>query len=294
MAYHGHAVPAGRERGAVKPFLRWVGGKTRLLPKLRQIIGKETIRNYFEPCLGGGAVFFDLWDQQNAEGGPLIQGSKFLNDVNIPLIQAYIAIRDNPLLVQKTLQQLQGVPYDSIRDEFNSGPLGLVRRAALLLALNHLCFNGLWRVNKKHGHFNVPVGRNAKGVERSLEVFEWNSLKAASVALAGVTFSALSLFPWPWTEVLPGEGDLVFYDPPYLDVYADYHLSRFADIKHKELAAQARAQAQMGARVIVCGSTTPDSIKIYGEPTYVIELERTVGASLRGKATEAIFVYGKR
>lgn len=275
----------------MKPFLRWVGGKTRLLPKLRQIIGKETIRNYFEPCLGGGAVFFDLWDQQNAEGGPLIQGSKFVNDVNIPLIQTYLAIRDNPLLVQKTLEQLQGVSYNNIRDEFNFGGLGLVRRAALFLALNHLCFNGLWRENKKHGAFNVPVGRNAKGVERSLDSFDSTSLKAASVALSGVTFSALPLFPWPWTEVLPGEGDVVFFDPPYLDVYADYHTSGFADIKHKQLAAQAREHAQRGARVIVCGSTTPDSIKIYGEPTHTIELERTVGASLRGKATEGIFVY---
>ncbi len=42
-----------------KPFLKWAGGKTRLLEVLRRSL-PPTFRNYVEPFLGGAALFFDL------------------------------------------------------------------------------------------------------------------------------------------------------------------------------------------------------------------------------------------
>jgi len=44
---------------AEKPFVRWVGGKSRLLPRIMPFV-PDPIENYFEPFLGGGAVFFGL------------------------------------------------------------------------------------------------------------------------------------------------------------------------------------------------------------------------------------------
>lgn len=257
-----------------------------MLPVLRDIIGKAPIRNYYEPCLGGGSVFFDLWEQ--------VRVDCYLNDVNRSLIDCYRGVAECPHDVIEALCSLKTKPYEQIKERFNyqdpQTPIAL--KAARFLALNHCCFNGLWRVNRS-GEFNVPVGRNSKQRENSLDTFDMTEILHASMALKSATLSHLTLKLWgecdPEKTMRPG--DLVFFDPPYLDTFSGYSADGFTIANHEELREMAKRFAATGARVIVCGSASDITHQVYGEPAVRVTLQRTIGASKRGESSEVIYLY---
>ncbi len=281
----------------MKPLVSWTGGKTRLLPAIHELIGAErVINNYFEPCMGGGALFFDIHER--------ITGRSYLNDINHDLIRMYGSVRDEPENVLDGLRLLSTQDYTVIRARFNSGghEMGTWWQAANVLALLHLGFNSLWRVNKS-GHFNVPIGRGSKsdlfpeGKPKSLDNFNWDAIAEASEALQGSDLMHLPLSQvwddYTWRlGVKPGPGDLVFYDPPYTNTFSNYHKSGFGPKEHEELVTQAKRSAERGALVICCGSNDEATQAIYGIPTRVVGIERTNGASKRKRVMEAFYVYG--
>ncbi|MBF0511575.1 MAG: DNA adenine methylase [Candidatus Omnitrophica bacterium] len=155
----------------LRPFLKWAGGKGQLIEKLARYfpacIKKGKIRKYFEPFLGGGALFFWL-----AEHGCFEKA--YLYEVNPALANCYQVIKKD---VKRLIKELEGLEQEYVskseaggeklfyekRDEFNAflrkkASSGFIRRAALLIFLNKTCFNGLYRVNSS-GEFNVPFGR---------------------------------------------------------------------------------------------------------------------------------------
>jgi DNA adenine methylase len=273
----------------VTPILRWVGGKTRLLSVIHEIIGKRRIRNYFESFAGGAAVFFDLHQR--------VERIAYLNDANIDLIETYSAIKERERMVAVQLGLLAGEDYYTIRDQFNltRETTKPAKRASQFLALNHLCFNGLWRVNKS-GHMNVPIGKLGNNQPRTLDNFPYEALSLGSAALSRATLSAtpfeiLATAPHTHLNRECGEGDVVFFDPPYLDLFKDYTAEGFGLRQHTILAAQAKHCARKGALVIVCGSDTDASLDIYGKPRERVSLKRTVGASKRGEVQECLWVY---
>lgn len=273
------------------PLFKWVGGKKRLLPAIHEVIGARRIRNYFEPFLGGGALFFDIHER--------ILGQAYLNDANISLIEAYGQIKAAPAAVAKHLEVFRdnNVDYYALRDEFNLRSVGLIRKAALFLALNHMGFNGLWRVNKS-GHLNTPHGENGNKVPNSLINFPFHRLPLGSAALQAATLSAvpfkiLSENEHTYLNTQCDSGDLVFFDPPYLDVFADYTKEGFGILEHTLLAFKAKQCADRGALVILCGSDTDASLEVYGEPRSRVRVRQTVGASHRGMIHESIWVYGE-
>lgn len=150
-----------------KPFLKWAGGKTQLLPTLESFLpenfGREDV-TYIEPFVGGGAMLFHL-----LQNYPNITRA-IINDINPHLIRTYQVIRDNPYLLIDALNELQAyfrslADYDrqkdfylSVRSRFNSHNLSDIEEAAAMIFLNRTCFNGLYRENSKGG-FNVPFGR---------------------------------------------------------------------------------------------------------------------------------------
>jgi DNA adenine methylase len=269
---------------------RWVGGKTRLLPDIKALLPPaEEVNNYFEVFCGGGALFFDY--------GWRCKGNKYLNDICQPLMATYSSLSNAEEfdVVQQELWDLLENSYEEIRTEFNhlrreDGGIHGLRGVALFIALNHLCFNGVWRENK-NGGFNVPVGKNSKGEPRLLTTLDFDKLEVAGKKLEGAVITAKSFNPWPFLKG-PGAGDVVFYDPPYLQEFSDYHKEGFCLELHKELAEQAKTWALHGTTVIVCGSNNEASWSVYGQPTKVIELQRTVGHSKRRKATEALYCFG--
>lgn len=271
----------------MKPFIRWVGGKSRMLPVIRQMIGPAPIRNYFEPCLGGGAVFFDIYER--------VTGNSYLSDQNEYLMCAYRVVRDRLPELVKCLQDLTTDYYET-RQAFNARTTLFVPRAAWFLALNHQCFNGLWRENTR-GRFNVPLGTDSKKNPRTMLDFDYDRLVRASLILnqrtnlGSLGFSELNGLD-SWLQTSCGPGDVVFYDPPYLGEFSGYNAGSFGAKDHWAMHLQATQCAAKGARVIVCGSDNESSRIVYGKPTLVSEVQRTVGCKNRKKATEAFYLYG--
>lgn len=151
-----------------KPFLKWAGGKTQLLPTidsfLPETFQKEKTVTYIEPFVGGGAMLFFMLQKY-----PNIKKA-IINDINPHLVKTYTTIRDNPYSLIDTLTELQEnfrtvgdfeaqkELYLNIRSRFNQESLTDIEESAYMIFLNRTCFNGLYRENSKGG-FNVPFGR---------------------------------------------------------------------------------------------------------------------------------------
>ena len=199
--------PRPREGGA-RPFVKWAGGKTQLVPELVARAPRR-IDTYFEPFLGGGAMFFAL-----AADRDLAPRRAVLNDANRELITVFEVVRDE---VERLLRRLEALaaPYLAAGPEARAEayyaerartPDDRVDTAARFIFLNKTCFNGLYRVNRR-GEFNVPHGRYL--VPR---IVDEPGLRAASAVLRGVTCMAGD-FAEATAEARPG--DFVYLDPPF-------------------------------------------------------------------------------
>ena len=155
-------------KAKAKPFLKWAGGKTQLLPTIDLFL-PDTFRSendvtYIEPFVGGGAMLFYMLQKYHNIKQAVI------NDINPHLIKTYSVIRDEPYALIDALNVLQTqfralVDYDKqkelyldIRERFNGQGLSGIEEAAYMIFLNRTCFNGLYRENSRGG-FNVPFGR---------------------------------------------------------------------------------------------------------------------------------------
>jgi len=201
----GHSVPGV----AAGPFLKWAGGKRQLLQQYSPLF-PTTGRTYFEPFLGGGAVFFHL--QPSAA---------VLSDVNEELINAYVVVRDevDRLIAALRVHRNEKNYYYSVR-AWKPETLTPVERAARLIFLNRTCFNGLYRVNRR-GQFNVPLGRYSNPT-----ICDQTALRAASLALRGSEICAVD-----FEEALERAraGDFAYLDPPYNPISATSSFTGYAE-----------------------------------------------------------------
>lgn len=190
-----------------KPFVKWAGGKRALLEILCASL-PQNFNAYFEPFLGGGALFFEL-----ANKG-LLQGKKaYLNDKNAELINAYLAIQKEPQKLLNELNLMQKAHskehFYSIRAldrEVNFSTLSPIFRAARFIYLNKTCFNGLCRYNAK-GQFNTPFGayKNPKIYDEMLILNAHYALQDAIILNEDFEF----------VRDLAKKSDFVYFDPPY-------------------------------------------------------------------------------
>lgn len=186
----------------IKPFIRWAGGKSRLLPRILPHV-PVSIKNYYEPFLGGGAVFLAC--------AARISGRSCLADLNEHLVAAWIAMRDHQMEVRSLLDWYVANDSKDFYYEIRSAaPDGLVKKAARFLYLNGTSWNHLWRENSRTGAMNVPWGdRRFKGIDEGMMKSIGNVLARADILAAD------------FREVLykAERGDFVYLDPPYLPVY---------------------------------------------------------------------------
>lgn len=189
---------------AMKPFVRWAGGKTKLLPRILPHI-PLTMQDYHEPFLGGGAIFFAVQER--------ISGRANLSDLNPHLVNAWNAMRDDrtalrPLLDAHRARDSKEYYYE-VRAQAPTDP---IVSAARFLYLNGTSWNHLWRENSKTGAMNAPWGaRPFKGF--SDDVFDALERTLANADIRTEDFrSALD-------RVRPG--DFVYLDPPYLPVFTN-------------------------------------------------------------------------
>ena len=236
-----------------KPFLKWAGGNRQLLPEILALMPARFDR-YFEPFIGGGALFFDTQPKP-----------AFISDVNEELINSYQIVRDKPHeLISSLRQHRYETDYyyylrDIDRDANTFASLDDVERASRLIYLNRTGFNGMYRVNKK-GHFNVPFGRyvNPKIVNEPLILAASQALQDAFIHIA------------PYEDALSKaqSGDFVYLDPPYLPVsktasFTSYAKDDFGFDKQEALADFCRFLDRKQVRFIASNAYLPPIIELY-------------------------------
>jgi DNA adenine methylase len=235
------------------PFIKFVGGKKALLPEILPRLPAK-IGTYYEPFVGGGAVFFAL----AAEGR---FKRAVIGDVNEELMNVYAAIQRDPqalmgFFIRGHAQDEKS--YYKIRAQ-DPNELAALARAARTIYLNKVGFNGLYRVNKK-GVFNVPWGR-----QENRKLFDDENILACSEALARAALAVLSFEQ----TVLPAKrGDVVYMDPPYLPVsptanFTTYTSSGFDLSDQERLRDVANKLVAKGVHVLLSNSDTPLTRKLY-------------------------------
>ena len=236
-----------------QPFVKWVGGKRGLLKQLLPLFPKE-FKNYHEPFLGGGAVFFELYSL-----GYLKNKKTYLSDINYELINAYNMVKNNPIELISNLERYKEKHskefYYKTReidrnDEFKT--LTKIQRATRFIYLNKTCFNGLYRVNKK-GYFNTPIGNY-----KNPNIADRDTILSASEALQNAIISNK-----PFNEVAnsANKDDLVYFDPPYYPLnvtssFTAYSENGFLDDKQKELFNVFEELHKQGCFVVHSNSDT--------------------------------------
>lgn len=203
-------------KAKAKPFLKWAGGKTQLLPTidsfLPEVFHSEDDVTYIEPFVGGGAMLFFMLQKY-----PNIKRA-IVNDINPHLIKTYAVIRDEPFSLIDTLNKLQNMFralreynkqkdfYLDIRAQFNQSPMTDVEEAAYMIFLNRTCFNGLYRENSK-GKFNVPFGRYSNPMICDENLILADSELLQKVEILNGDFSHTSEYIQGYT--------FFYLDPPY-------------------------------------------------------------------------------
>jgi len=269
-----------------KPFVKWVGGKRQLLKQFRELglyppDGFDPITNtYFEPFVGGGAVFFDLLPRK-AE----------LSDLNKELVITYNVIKNNVESLIKSLKKHKHNKeyFLKVRSQ-KIEKLSDLQIASRFIYLNRTGFNGMYRVNSR-GEFNVPFGKYNNPL-----ICDEQNLKRVSKVLQKV-----SIKHQDYKEVLKKakSGDFIYFDPPYYPVsktasFISYTAETFLDKEQIELRDTFVELHKRGCFVMLSNSDTPFINQIYSDIKGVkiskIVAGRAINskASGRGKITEVL------
>ena len=259
----------------VRPFLKWAGGKRQLLPRIR-LFYPEQFGTYYEPFVGSGAVFFDLYNR-----GLLARRRAMLIDSSADLAGCYVMVRDEVESLIRHLTKLAAghrrdpdAHYYAIRDQrfnperrriFNGEHSGNVRYqpalAAMLIYLNRTGFNGLFRLNSK-GEFNVPLGRYANP-----QICDRENLRRVAGTLARPRVDIRqATFETVLDRAQPG--DFVYFDPPYAPLsrtalFTSYTAGKFSLADQQRLREVAIELARRGCWVLLSNSTAPEIAELY-------------------------------
>lgn len=269
-----------------RPFLKWVGGKTQLLPQLLEVFPK-TIRTYYEPFIGGGAIFFTLASQKRFERA-------IINDWNPELVNCYAVVRDAPGDLMAALDKLH---YDKdlymAQRALVPSTMTEIDRAARMIFLNKCGFNGLYRVNKS-GQFNVPFG----SFKTPPTLYERERILSCSEALRDVQIHHGDFEPVAGDAE---QGDLVYFDPPYVPLnptsdFTSYTSDKFGLAEQKRLADWFTVLAGRGVAVVASNSDTELVRKLYeAHDIRSVQARRNINSKgdKRGAVGEVIVIGGK-
>lgn len=253
-----------------KPFLKWVGGKTRLMNKLSEFF-PTSYKNYFEPFLGGGSVFFNFMPE-NAT----------IADSNTTLIDTYITIRDNLDELYEFLEVLETKnsedEYYEYRKEFNKlrkEGTSKIYISALMIYLNKAGYGGVFRENQKGG-FNVPYGKY-----KTFNITNKQNLLNVKKSLEKVNIKCSN-----YTDTLKNakKGDFIYLDPPYdkenKTSFTKYQKDDFNQEEQKKLANLLTELDQKGVMFLLSNANTELINDLYKDFTIV---EVTVGRNINNK-----------
>jgi DNA adenine methylase len=251
-----------------KPFIKWVGGKNRLLEQFEEYmpsdLKKGRLKQYVEPFLGGGAMYFSIFEKYNIKNA-------HLSDLNKDLILVYIVVQQKPECLldflkqyqneyNTTIQEKRNGLYLSAREHFNNQRFEInynkfsenwIPRAAEFIFLNKTCFNGLFRLNSK-GEFNVPYGKY-----KTAAILDEENILSASNVLQNATITQ-SKYTDCYKKI--NQDTFVYFDPPYRPIsqtsgFTSYIGNDFCNKKQIELANFYRKiDYEKGAKLMLSNS----------------------------------------
>jgi DNA adenine methylase len=263
-----------------QPLLKWAGGKRQLAVTILSRL-PERIDTYYEPFVGGGAVFFAL----AAEGR---FRRAVLSDRNPDLVCVYRAVQEDVEAVIEALGTMRHTEseYYRIREQ---KPRSAARRAARIIYLNKTGYNGLYRVNRA-GQFNVPFGRY-----ENPRICDADNLRLVARALENVEIS-VDDFAASARRARPG--DAVYFDPPYLPVsktasFASYHSEPFGLREHERLAHLFGEIEERGVCAVLSNSDTPETRRLYESFAHeFVRARRAINSNAggRGAVSELLVV----
>ena len=268
-----------------KPFVKWAGGKRQIIEKLKVYVPEE-YDTYYEPFIGGGALFFELSPKKAV-----------INDSNEELINVYKVLCDEDKF-SKMVRVLNGHEtnhseeyYYELRNKDRSKKtferLADYTRAARTIYLNKACFNGLYRVNSK-GEFNVPFGKKTK-----VNTYEGSNLNLISYYL---TNNKIEILNKDFEEAVSTakKGDFIYFDPPYdsdTSIFNNYTEDGFGKEEQVRLARVFKELSDRGCYVMLSNHNTKLINELYSDfNIHVIEAKRNINANgkKRGKVEEVI------
>jgi DNA adenine methylase len=284
----GGAAPQERFR----PILKWAGGKSRLVPQILSRLPQE-IGTYYEPFVGGAAVFFALAAEKRFKRA-------VLGDKNRELVDVYKGVKSDVdaviALLRDYTRRHDEDTYYATRD-LDPDTLDLPERAARLIYLNKTGYNGLYRVNRQ-GRFNVPFGRydNPKICNEPRLRAAAEALRGRSVSIKVADFEALSDRAEP--------GDAVYFDPPYVPLtktasFTGYHSESFGAEEHRRLAGAFASLTRRKVAAVLSNSGGEETERLYEKKG--IEVERVFvprpinsKSSARGAVAELLVSNGRK
>ncbi len=274
------AVVLEQLKSETYPIVKWVGGKRQLMFELLKNMPKSCNR-YFEPFIGGGALFFEL-QPENA----------YISDMNEELINLYSVVRDNAyeLIEDLSKHEVSKEYFLEIRNIDRTekySELSNIERASRFIYLNRTCFNGMYRVNSQ-GQFNVPFGHY-----KNPRIIDENNLLNCSELLKKTEIKC-SDFSKILTKVK--KGDFVYFDPPYVPLnetssFTSYTKDGFDIDMQFKLREVCDELDSMGVKFMLSNSDTKLVNELYAN--YKIKkvfASRQINANAdgRGKITEVL------
>lgn len=262
----------------MKPILKWAGGKTQLLKDLLPLIPE--FKTYYEPFLGGGALYFALQPKKAV-----------LNDFNSQLINVYSQVKDNYQELKERLDYLQSHHKDDseyfnkLRAKYNTYlevDAKDLESAALMIYLNKTSYNGLYRLNSK-GLFNTPYGKKKK-----VNLYEESNLESVSSLLKGA-----KLLTGDFEKACKTckEGDFVFFDSPYYNTFDTYQAGGFTKEDHIRLANLFEKLTDKGVKCLLTNSNEKFIKDLYKEyDIKTINVKRMINCDEKNRTGKEIIV----
>ncbi len=263
----------GKDISDVKPFVKWAGGKRKLVKKFSHLV-PNSYETYFEPFVGGGAVFFYLNPKKAT-----------LNDLNDELINVYRVIKNKPDDLMKELDKLQ--PNVNSKDfyyELRSTEVkNRAKKAARTIYLNKTGFNGMYRVNSK-GKFNIPFGDM-----KNVKLYSEENILSCSEYL-----QRADLISGDYSKLIEKIGceDFVYLDPPYVPIsdtahFTSYTKDKFGVKEQEKLAEFCKKIDEKGGYFLLSNSDTAFCRDLYSNYNITtIKASRSIAA--KGASRKAV------
>lgn len=266
----------------IAPFLKWVGGKRQLMPKIKELIPKN-FSTYYEPFVGGGAVLLEILPEK-----------AIVNDFNAELVNTYNVIKKYPEELIEDLKIHINEPdyFYKIRAldrEDNFDEISDIKKASRIIYLNKTCYNGLYRVNKS-GQFNSPFGKY-----KNPNIVNDEIIRAVSKYL---NTTDITIINGDFENALYNisKGDFVYFDPPYVPIskssnFTTYVQGGFSMSDQIRLRDICTVLDKKGVKFLVSNSASPLILDLYSNFNITfVKAKRAINsnASRRGEINEVL------